>query len=177
MRIRIAVALIWVLVFAIVGVSLLSFTGVTTSFFANSLLRAAINILTAAAVYGGASSWSLGISLLIIVIEITFVSSAIAASGAQRAFSGAEPSDIACVLPLVLDQRLPFAMVSYAWLMDADARSSQRRLLARSLAASLPNCWVDTQMMASGTRVSTATTSVAAGCHFLIIILSKEYLM
>jgi hypothetical protein len=54
--------------------------------------------------------------------------------------------------------------------------SYHRRLLARSLASALPNCWIDTQMMASGTRVSSATTQVAAGCHILIVVLSKEYL-
>lgn len=142
-----------------------------------SILLAAINVLTAARERGGVSTWSLGLCLILLVGVICLVTVSSSQSGRQLAFARVGPRDIACVLPLVLDQRLPFAMVSYAWLADSDPRSGPRRLIARSLAASLPNCWVDTQMMASGTCVSTATTAVAAGCHVLIILLSKEYMM
>lgn len=86
-------------------------------------------------------------------------------------FSGTGEGDVAAVLPLVLDvQGQPFSMVSYAWLPEHQTH------LPRALAAVMPNCWIDTQMLASGTSVPEATSAVARDVHCLVLVLTPEYL-
>lgn len=74
------------------------------------------------------------------------------------------------VLPLLLDQYAPLAMVSYCWNPEYSAE------IARSLATALPNCWVDIQMLSSGNNVPQTTASVAATSHLMVIFLSRQYL-
>jgi hypothetical protein len=121
MRVRLFVAVFWAVAAAFAVTTLLQIVGVMSNALADALMLAFINVLRAAQ-GGGVSSWALGLCFLVVLCEITLVTSAVGASSAQLAYTGVDARDIACVLPLVLQQRLPFAMVSYAWLMDSDPR-------------------------------------------------------
>lgn len=76
--------------------------------------------------------------------------------------------DVPTVLPLVVKPRVPFAMVSYQWNSMAE--------FSRSLAAALPQGWVDVQMLSAGTNLTRATSYVAANCFYLVIVASGEYM-
>jgi hypothetical protein len=90
-------------------------------------------------------------------------------------YSGTGEGDLPAVMPLLLDvKNTPFAMVSYAWgstPLDKDFAQT-----ARALAAALPNCWCDVQMMSSGTVVPAVTAQVARTAHLLVMVITPAYL-
>ena len=75
------------------------------------------------------------------------------------------------VLPLVLSRAAPLVMVSYPWRGTHGAKD-----VARSLAASAPNCWIDVQMLASGTSVAAVTGAVSRWAYALVVVMSDVYL-
>jgi hypothetical protein len=83
-------------------------------------------------------------------------------------YHGSDLGHLPSVLPLVLDQHKPFCMVSYKWGRGSD--------LARSLASALPNCWIDVQLLSSGTPLPFAISGVARTAHLLVIMLCPSYL-
>jgi hypothetical protein len=121
MRVRLFVAVFWGVAAAFTVTTVLQLSGAMSNALADALTLAFINMLRASQT-GGVSSWALGLCFLVVLCEVTLVTAAVGASAAQLAYAGVDAKDIACVLPLVLQQRLPFAMVSYAWLMDSDPR-------------------------------------------------------
>jgi hypothetical protein len=76
---------------------------------------------------------------------------------------------LASVLPLAVTPRAPLIMISYPW-------TAATRDVARSLAAVLPNAWVDVQMLVPGGNVPKITASVSRWAFCLVICLSTDYL-
>lgn len=109
MRLRLIILMMWGAALTFVLSAVLGAIGLFENVIATGILSAAINVLSAALLRGGASSWSLGLCLLTVFGVITFNGSALSESATHLAFAGVDAHDVPCVLPLVLDQRLPYA--------------------------------------------------------------------
>jgi TIR domain len=87
----------------------------------------------------------------------------------KMVFPRVEKGSLPMLLPLLLQPTIPRFMISYSWFGGF-------KITARTLARCLPNCWLDTRQLVSGDHIPTETTSVAAHCFCLIVLLTPAYL-
>lgn len=120
MRFRLVIILMWGAALSFVLSAVFGALGLFENVVATGILNAAINVLSAASARGGSASWALGLSLLTVFGVITFNGSALSSSAKHLAFVGVDAHDVPSVLPLVLDQRLPYAS---AWQGGTRVRS------------------------------------------------------
>ena len=110
-----------------------------------------------------------GWASLVAVLGALFHTLAVVGKNAIATHTDVNPGDLTSVLPLVLTPRAPLVMVSYPWL-------DHHAAVARSLAAALPNAWVDVQMLAPGVVVADTTRAVSRWANTLVLVVSDAYL-
>ena len=85
------------------------------------------------------------------------------------AFVKAQEKDLPSSLALVLRTPAPMLMLSYTW-------KAPYVDVARSLAAAVPNTWVDVQTLASGVEIPAVTAAVSRWAYAQVVFMSADYL-
>lgn len=79
---------------------------------------------------------------------------------------------LTAVFPAFLRSNYPLAMVSYSW---GDANGSKPATTARSLAAVLPDAWLDVKWLSPGQHVPSETAAATDTTYALVLLVTAGY--